>query len=80
MSGRPNDTWLKTMIEKTGSREAVSELMKKQGRLGGTNGTTGGFAANRELAREAGRKGGLASRRGKTKVICPPSPREEVRK
>ncbi len=35
------------------------------GAKGGRVGTTGGFAANRELAREAGRKGGLKSRRGK---------------
>lgn len=37
------------------------------GRKGGKNGTTGGFAANRELAREAGRKGGRISRRGPAK-------------
>lgn len=35
------------------------------GRKGGQNGNTGGFAANRDLAREAGRKGGMKSRRGK---------------
>lgn len=35
------------------------------GAMGGKKGTTGGFAANRELAREAGRKGGLISRRRK---------------
>lgn len=34
------------------------------GRIGGKKGSTGGFAANRELAREAGRKGGLISKRG----------------
>lgn len=34
------------------------------GRIGGRNGHTGGFYANRDLAREAGRKGGLKSRRG----------------
>ena len=28
-----------------------------------------GFAANRELASKAGRKGGLISRRGKSKVV-----------
>ena len=31
---------------------------------GGKNGTTGGFAANHELAKIAGRKGGRISRRG----------------
>jgi len=35
------------------------------GRKGGRNGTTGGFAANPELARLAGAKGGRISRRKK---------------
>lgn len=34
------------------------------GAMGGRKGTTGGFAANHELAVEAGRKGGTVSRRG----------------
>ena len=39
------------------------------GRKGGKNGHEKGFFVNRELAREAGRVGGLKSRRGKaTKV------------
>lgn len=37
------------------------------GRKGGSNGHTGGFAANPELAKEAGRKGGTISRRGSAK-------------
>lgn len=37
------------------------------GKKGGQNGHTGGFTANSELARIAGRKGGLISRRGKAK-------------
>ncbi|MDO4271957.1 MAG: hypothetical protein Q4C83_03200 [Candidatus Saccharibacteria bacterium] len=37
------------------------------GRKGGQNGTTGGFAANPELARLAGAKGGRISRRGPAK-------------
>lgn len=37
------------------------------GRRGGRNGHTGGFAANHELAKEAGRKGGLKSKRGPAK-------------
>lgn len=36
------------------------------GRLGGKKGTTGGFYANRELARAAGSKGGKISKRGKS--------------
>jgi len=35
------------------------------GRIGGKNGYTGGFYANRELARTAGAKGGTISRRTK---------------
>jgi hypothetical protein len=35
--------------------------------MGGKKGRTGGFAANRELARVAGAKGGAISRRGPSK-------------
>ena len=35
------------------------------GAVGGKNGRTGGFYANRELARIAGAKGGKISKRGK---------------
>lgn len=38
------------------------------GRLGGKNGHSGGFASNPELAKEAGRKGGRKSRRGRKNV------------
>lgn len=41
------------------------DFYKKIGAIGGRNGTTGGFAANRELARIAGQKGGRISRRRK---------------
>lgn len=44
------------------------DFYKKIGSIGGKKSTTGGFAANRELARIAGRKGGLISRKGKSKV------------
>ena len=40
----------------------------KIGAIGGKNGHTGGFAANRELARRAGAIGGRKSRRTKTAV------------
>ena len=40
----------------------------KIGRKGGQNGHTGGFAANPQLARIAGAKGGRISRRGKAKT------------
>ena len=39
------------------------------GRLGGLKSRGGGFAADRELARVAGAKGGRISRRGKVKEI-----------
>ena len=38
------------------------------GAMGGQAGHTGGFYANRELARIAGRKGGLKSRRGPSRI------------
>lgn len=58
---------------KAGGKKAAKTTIKRHGkdfyerigRLGGKNGHTGGFAANHELAREAGRKGGSISRRGK---------------
>jgi len=40
--------------------EQVVEAMRR----GGRNSNNGGFANNPQLAREAGRKGGMASRRG----------------
>ena len=40
---------------------------QKIGAIGGKKGRTGGFAANRELARIAGAKGGKISRRGKAR-------------
>ena len=40
-----------------------SDFYAKIGAKGGKNGRTGGFAANRELARSAGAKGGRISRR-----------------
>jgi uncharacterized protein len=43
-----------------------SDFYAKIGKKGGHNGHTGGFAANRELARQAGAKGGRISRRGKS--------------
>lgn len=54
-----------------GQKAAAKNLAKdpdfyaKIGAKGGRNGRTGGFAANPELARIAGRKGGQISRRRK---------------
>ncbi len=60
---------------KTGGLKAAATNKARHGKdfyarigaQGGQKGTTGGFYANRELAREAGRKGGMISRRGKAK-------------
>ena len=43
------------------------DFYKHIGRIGGSNGHTGGFYADPELARRAGKKGGTFSRRGKAK-------------
>jgi hypothetical protein len=45
-----------------------ADYYSRIGAIGGAKGTTGGFAANKELARIAGAKGGRISRRGKAKV------------
>ena len=58
-----------TEIERLGGLEAYIEVRRKNGAVGGRRGTTGGFAANRELAREAGRKGGMISRRKKAVLL-----------
>lgn len=44
------------------------DFYSRIGAIGGKNGHTGGFFANRELARTAGAKGGRKSRRGKAAV------------
>lgn len=43
-----------------------ADFYARIGAKGGRNGSTGGFAANRELARIAGAKGGRISRRRKS--------------
>lgn len=49
----------------TNKRKHGPDFYARIGKLGGQKGRTGGFFANRELAREAGRKGGRISRRTK---------------
>lgn len=44
-----------------------ADFYREMGRIGGRKGHTGGFASNPALAREAGRRGGLISRRGPAK-------------
>lgn len=61
---------------KAGGRAAAATNKSKYGRdfyarigaIGGKKGRTGGFYANRELARIAGAKGGRISRRSKKTV------------
>ena len=50
---------------KTNVKRHGSDFYARIGAMGGKKGTTGGFAANRELARKAGAKGGRISRRTK---------------
>lgn len=45
-----------------------SDFYREIGRKGGRNGHLGGFAANPELAKIAGAKGGRISKRGKAKA------------
>lgn len=47
--------------------EKDPNFYRRIGAIGGRSSNTGGFAANPELARIAGTKGGRISRRGKAK-------------
>lgn len=47
------------------------EFYRKIGTKGGRNGKTGGFAANRDLARKAGELGGRISRRSESTRLTP---------
>lgn len=49
----------------TNKKKYGKDFYAKIGAMGGKVGHTGGFFANRELARTAGAKGGRISRRGK---------------
>ena len=50
---------------KTNKEKYGADFYMKIGKAGGKKSNTGGFAANPELARIAGRKGGKKSRRKK---------------
>ncbi len=52
----------------TNKQRHGKEFYARIGRIGGQKGTTGGFAADRDLARKAGAIGGKKSRRGKSAV------------
>jgi uncharacterized protein len=49
----------------TNKKKYGPDFYARIGAAGGKKGKTGGFFANRELAREAGRRGGQISRRTK---------------
>lgn len=49
---------------KTNYKKYGKDFYVKNGAIGGRNGHTGGFANDINLAKEAGRKGGLKSKRG----------------
>lgn len=48
----------------TNRKRHGEDFYKRIGAMGGRNGHTGGFAANPELAKLAGAKGGKISKRG----------------
>jgi hypothetical protein len=52
---------------KTNKERYGEDWYKKIGKIGGHNGHTGGFAANPQLAKIAGMKGGRISKRGPAK-------------
>lgn len=54
----------------TNIRKYGKDFYARIGAMGGRLGHTGGFYADRELARKAGAKGGRISRRGKAKVTA----------
>lgn len=51
----------------TNKKKYGKDFYARIGAMGGKLGRTGGFYANRELARIAGARGGRISRRGKSK-------------
>lgn len=54
----------------TNKKKHGADFYAKIGAKGGKVGRTGGFYANRELARKAGAKGGRISRRTSTKKVA----------
>jgi len=61
----------------TNRKKHGSDFYARIGAMGGKKGRTGGFYANRELARAAGAKGGRISRRTKRTVVTDDQSAEE---
>jgi uncharacterized protein len=57
------------LAAKTNKARYGADFYARIGRTGGKIGRSGGFAANRELARAAGRIGGLKSKRVSRRVV-----------
>jgi general stress protein YciG len=61
---KQSNTYYDRIVREQG-KAAADAIMKNIASKGGKKPTRGGFGANPELARVAGRKGGKKSRRGK---------------
>lgn len=61
-----------TKAAATNKAKHGADFYARIGAIGGKKGRTGGFAANPELARIAGAKGGRISRRGKKAATVTP--------
>jgi len=57
------------LAAETNMKKFGDDFYKRIGAKGGKNGHTGGFFANRELARSAGSVGGKKSRRTKLSIV-----------
>lgn len=62
------------LAAETNKQKYGKDFYARIGAMGGKKGTTGGFAANRELARIAGAKGGRISRRRKAAEVAAAQP------
>lgn len=64
-----SNKWRRTMLKKYGGKEGLHKRAQELGSLGGKAPTSKpkGFAANPEIARIAGYRGGRISRRGPAK-------------
>jgi hypothetical protein len=61
------------LAAQTNRKKYGKDFYARIGAMGGRNGRTGGFYANRDLARKAGQVGGRISRRTKAAPAATPS-------